>query len=715
MKGGGWARSLSLLFCLLFCVLAACGDEPLDGYARRLDSLTTYDALSSEGSVKYLARVDGRDPIVRADRSECLFQDTARFRFHIQFLREIFAEHDALDTDTYASLVLREASRRAYGGAVEWRERITHPESGQPGIYTYFVYQDDGPDASPSVDQIVELDQRLKGCGELLERRLVFVPNTPGQETFARTHEATLRSRGVAIRYLRELVERDYVAYSQGESYGYLHVIPRGEEVPNDFGARDIIVAEAAPPDLTTLAGFVSILPQSPLSHTNLRLQERGFPSVMWTLAYEDAGVGSLANQLVRVVAGADAISFEAATLEDAQAFWDARQPSLGPVGSDLEVTELHALSSLTHEDALAFGAKAANLGELRAILPAGNGVEGFAIPFSAYDAYIAHNNLGPAIDALLTDPSIHTDRAYRDARLDDLRDAIRDGELQPGFFDALTTRMREAFGPDAETTFIRFRSSTNAEDLDEISGAGLYDSKTGCLADDLDGDLVGPSRCLSSAHRAHLEDELRARRAELIAHPERVWLEAIIADIEGDLTGEKPVANALRKVWRSLWNLRAFDEREYWGIDHRDVYMGVAVHPSFVMEQREAVVLTNTRPDEGAPMYRVVSQMGEIGVVRPDDPTAVPETMTFRRLAGDVVGDVRVVVPSSLSEGGAALWGDAEREELAGLLFVVQDHFARVVYPGIEGLRLDVEVEVTVDGRVVLKQARPFLGLAGG
>ncbi|MFL7807254.1 MAG: hypothetical protein AB8I80_01415, partial [Anaerolineae bacterium] len=42
----------------------------------------------------------------------------------------------------------------------------------------------------------------------------------------------------------------------------------------------------------------------------------------------------------------------------------------------------------------------------------------------------------------------------------------------------------------------IRFRSSTNVEDSAQFTGAGLYDSFSGCLADDLDGDELGPSIC---------------------------------------------------------------------------------------------------------------------------------------------------------------------------------------------------------------------------
>ena len=43
-------------------------------------------------------------------------------------------------------------------------------------------------------------------------------------------------------------------------------------------------------------------------------------------------------------------------------------------------------------------------------------------------------------------------------------------------------------------------------------------------------------------------------------------------------------MARALKKVYASLWNERAFEEREYWGMNHRAAFMGVAVNPSFVL-----------------------------------------------------------------------------------------------------------------------------------
>jgi pyruvate, water dikinase len=289
------------------------------------------------------------------------------------------------------------------------------------------------------------------------------------------------------------------------------------------------------------------------------------------------------------------------------------------------------------------------------------------------------------------------------------MRDQIRAGEPSPALRDALGAAVYAAYGEAGVTTRLRFRSSTNAEDLPGVSGAGLYDSRSGCLGDDLDGDAEGPSACLSAEDRDYLIEQLTLRESEFAAHPERTHLEDIIRDLEEDLAEEKSAYRAVRRVWASLWNERAFDDREYYGIDHLGTFMGIAVHPTFVAERLEAVIVTNLEPDAEAPLYRVVSQVGEVGVVGPSDPTAVTEILTFRRGDSGEPREVTLVQPSSLVESGESLWSEAALEELAGLLFVVQDHFAESVYASIPNLSLDLEVDVTRDGQSVIKQARPY------
>jgi hypothetical protein len=299
-------------------------------------------------------------------------------------------------------------------------------------------------------------------------------------------------------------------------------------------------------------------------------------------------------------------------------------------------------------------------------------------------------------------------DATVRRAALAALRDAIEAAPVPAPVLARLRDAATAAFGGAAATTPLKFRSSSNVEDGEVISGAGLHDSLRACFGDDEDADAKGPSVCLAADERADLAAQLAARRAELAAHPERDWLPGIVGGLEKDLSNERGAARALKKVYASLWNDRAFEERAYWGVDQRRVYMGVLVEPSFVLEKVNAVAATNLDGHGEAALYRVVSQRGEQSVVRPEDPTLVAETLVFRRGDGDRPSEVQRLTMSSLSP--APLWSDDRLGELARLLFLVQDDFARNVYPEAAHLALDIEIKLTRDDRIVFKQARPYL-----
>jgi pyruvate, water dikinase len=681
-------------------------------YLPVLASSDDYAAVAGPGAeVKYLTTVDGKPALAPLGQDECAFQNTRAHPYHLFFLRT-FPEHSALSAARYEDLVLRRASRSFWGGGLKLFAATPHPKTGRTGVIAYTVYAGAGAGEQLTVAELVELDQRLERCVPYARELLVLVPDGAEQAAHLAPLAAELDAAGVVVvdpTSLRPGLTAEI--YSEGEAYGYLKIVPQGGTT-RSVSPRDVLIAESAPNDLTLVAGLVTRLPQSLASHVNLRLREKGIPSAAVPGIYDNAVVAGLVDRLVHLVATSTNVSIEPARLEDARAFWESRRPDVGQPASDLTVAEPRGFAAIGHDDAVAFGTKAANLGELRSVLPPENRMEGFAIPFSAYTDFVTQRGLTAQIDDLLADPLVRTDAAHKRARLSALRAGFRNAPLLPGFVASLETHIRAAYGDAGLTTRLRFRSSTNAEDLPGLTGAGLYDSRSGCLADDLDADLVGPSACLTPEHEAYLRAELIRRQAELVEHPERTFLVDLIADLEGDLANEKSAWLAVRRVWASLWNERAFDDREYYGIDHRRVFMGIAVHPTLVGEQLESVIVTNLEAAAATPLYRVVSQQGEIGVAEPIDPGATPEVLTFRRGPGSVATDVRLVAPSSLVPGGASLWSDAALTELAALLFTVQDHFEASVYPGLSPLSLDIEADVTMDGRTVLKQARPYVEL---
>jgi hypothetical protein len=494
--------------------------------------------------------------------------------------------------------------------------------------------------------------------------------------------------------------------YSLGESYGFVRVIPHGT-VPVEYGPRDILVTDGAFEDLRLVAGLVTALPQNVHSHVNLRLREKKIPNARIPDVYADQVVALLDGRIAHLTVSETDARLAPAERAEAEAYWAQQHPPAPPLRSDLTVTDVRPFGELRSRDAVAFGSKAANLGELFHVLPAGNRAPGFGVPFSVYRDFLASTGLQAQVQAFLADPRTSTEVAFRRAGLASLRKSIEAAAVPAELLARLGEGARQAFGDGYAGEPIRFRSSSNVEDGELISGAGLYDSARACFADDADGDDLGPSRCLGADERARMQAELDRRRGEKAACSQCPWLDEIIDDLASDLTKERSAARALKKVYASLWNERAFEERAYWGIDQGQALMGVAVNPSFVLEKLDAVAVTNLDAGAGGALYRVVSQTGGQPVVRPPDPTLVAETLTLRRAADGTAADVRVMPMSSLSP--EPLWSPARLQELATLMFLVQDHFAAEVYAGMPRPSLDLEIKLTSDDRVVIKQARPY------
>lgn len=137
----------------------------------------------------------------------------------------------------------------------------------------------------------------------------------------------------------------------------------------------------------------------------------------------------------------------------------------------------------------------------------------------------------------------------------------------------------------------IRFRSSTNVEDSNEFVGAGLYDSYSGCLADDLDGNDNGP--CICDANKSN----------------------------------ERGVFRAIRKVYASFYNDNAFLERLRYGVNPNQVGMALLVHHSFPDEFELANGVATLEKNSSGPdkIVKLVTQKGAISVANPDD-SSIPE-----------------------------------------------------------------------------------------
>ncbi len=420
--------------------------------------------------------------------------------------------------------------------------------------------------------------------------------------------------------------------------------------------ARDIAVLDSVPNDISVVAGLITAQHQTPLSHVNVLSQNRGTPNMSLLGAMTNPELLALENQWVRLTVTPFEYSVEKVTKEEADAWWeDHKPPAVKVPDLDLSVKELTDVKDIDLTMIPAFGGKASHYGVLSNI----EGVPvpgGFAVPVYFYKMYEQANGLDKQIAALLADGKFQEDIAYREAALKMLRDAFQAGEVPPEFEKLLLDKLETDF-PGMR---MRFRSSTNAEDLDGFTGAGLYTSKS--------GDPNDPAY---------------------------------------------PVVDAVRDVYASLWNFRAFEERTYRGIDHTKVAMALLVHRSFADEDANGVALTNNLFDPTQPAFYINVQLGEVPVVLPPKGTVADQFLYFFLYPGK---PITFLAHSNLVAAGDTVLTEVQVEALGQVLQLIHEAFAQYYSKPGQFYAMDVEFKFNTDpedleSKLWIKQARPHPG----
>ena len=261
--------------------------------------------------------------------------------------------------------------------------------------------------------------------------------------------------------------DKDFLVLNPGEGYGRLQVLD-----PDDRPhPRDVVLYEVLPNELPRVAGIISTVPQTPLSHVNLRAVQDGIPNAYIRDVLDDPDTTPLIGGFVRYEVTEEGWELSAATPEEVEAHYESSRPTHTQTPQRaLSVTGITSLSQIGFEDWKAFGVKAANVAVLGTLgFPAGTVPDGFAIPFYFYDEFMKAHGFYDDVKEMLADEDFQTDFETQDDMLDDLRDDIKDAETPQWIIDALTA-MHATF---PEGTSLRYRSSTNNEDLPGFNGAG--------------------------------------------------------------------------------------------------------------------------------------------------------------------------------------------------------------------------------------------------
>ena len=611
--------------------------EPEDGTVAIPDR-ATFEALSYQGDrvlvdthLSDLEFVKFYLFVMDTDRPMVYFMNTETHRAHTDFANVIGLWGKPL--------WLRDAMK----GEIVYHPNVVAPD-GSLGVYR-FEFE---PQDAYSFEAVAYAYEVLAASMPLLDDNFAYYP-MPARALPLYHEERALYDASRVNVLLEEDVfpDVDFIALNQAEGFGFLRVMSL-EERP---GPRDIVIYETLPNELSRVGGIITTVPQTPLSHVNLRAVQDGVPNAFIRDALDNADIDDLIDSYVRYTVSRSRWTLRAATPAEVDAHYAASRPSQAQTPQqDLTITQITTLGDIGFGDWTAFGVKAANMAVLGTLgFSEGTVPAGFAVPFYFYDEYMKHNDFYDDVEEMLADPDFQSDFDTQSAELKKLRKKIKKGETPQWIIEALEAM--HATYPEGQS--LRYRSSTNNEDLPGFSGAGLYDSKT--------------------------------------QDPEETLEDGIDKSIKG--------------VWASLWNFRAFTEREFHRIDHRAAAMGVLVHPNFSDELANGVAVSFDPFGRGDGSYYVNTQLGEDLVTNPEA-HSVPEEMLLHP-----DGTYTVTARSNQIPAGQLLMSDAQIDQLRRHLAAIHDRFAELygIGPG-EQFAIEIEFKITSDNVLSIKQARPWV-----
>ncbi len=451
--------------------------------------------------------------IDRKNGNKIYYVNSQKYRFHKDFLigNYLVLKGQNLFEDIYIK-----ENRRFIVGTIAWQKTVDK--------FTFEFWEGD----------LIPADQ-IKTTYDVINKtfyeKVYFKPNS--------TRHDELSADLVLERVTSDEISQnqEYVALNTARGVGRIHIIDDINDDTVEIGYNEILVLNEVPISLPPVAGIIITKPSTPLSHINLLAKGWGIPNAYikdadkllkefdtFTVEFKT----NLTNYEIKIA--------DKKILDE----WQAKREKEGKIfkspPSNLKVTKLAALKEIRAKDSIVYGAKAANLGEvananIRNIdVPAG-----FAIPFNFYNEFMKANAFDEKIFDFQYDLDFVHNPRIRRQKLEEFRSEIQKGKFDEQLKTEIINKWKTVTG--GKGVFVR--SSSNAEDMPNFSGAGLYETVP-------------------------------------------------------NVTEEDKIIEAVKTVWASLWNFEAYEARERNFIKHDGTYMGVLLQVGVDTDSSGVMITTD-------------------------------------------------------------------------------------------------------------------------
>ncbi len=630
-----WLTVLPLLF-----LLSCSGNSQVDAHTPVLSSQKQFDSWSSTPLYQKYGQVASLKIVYDNQADKLHFVSSEKYEFHYQFcMAELNFPND-----------LSRFNEEAYSDRVDRRfliANINHYKALDK--FTLEL----GPSDRMNKKHLNKLFEAVKK-DVFFDDRLYLMLNT------AHVNNLDLEEYDIPTLGPSEIYNgQRYQPISKYASFGRVRVIEDWDKQRDSIRPEDIIIIDDIPQVFPMVQGVIVTQFQTPLSHVTLLGQNRKIPICAFTEIFKDQRVLDLDGEIVSFSVRQDTFDIRPSPSADLSKIWDKGKPI--KLAKNVKVDSLIPVEFLREKLSNIVGCKAANFGELNQyakkmdfLVPE----SAFAIPFHFYDQHVRNNGIQSKIDALLVKDNRSRNSAEIRNELKEIRRLIKGAPIN----ETLERNVKEKIMQLGDFRRMRFRSSTNAEDREGFSGAGIYTSKT--------GELGNP---------------------------------------------EKPIDKAILKVWASLWSYNAFMEREAFNLDHSTVAMGVLVHRSFPDEAVNGVAITSNLYRHDYLGFVLNAQLGDESVVQPDGGVQCDELICYPDESVSVYGrqeaGIDIINYSSLNNGKLVMTED-EIQQLANVLELIKRRYARTHYSrqSYFNLSLDLEFKLDKDTRqLYIKQMRIY------
>lgn len=454
-------------------------------------------------------------------------------------------------------------------------------------------------------------------------------------------------------------LSQSYQPIVEGKASGILLFIAADSIKKGKDYSNNILVLKGSSNDLPICKGLITDEFQTPLSHICLLTANRHTPCATQKNVFKADSFRRYANKAVEINVTQKTVQIKALS-----SYSPASALPLKSIIPKLDTTQrsIRVLEKLSYKDRAAYGSKVCNLAEIKKIerrekIPF-TPPKAFGIPFCYYYRHLQRHGILRDIEILAGNKTISDSLASK--QLQRIRRRITKAALDTALLNTVTRYCRSNF----KSKKIRFRSSSNAEDESGFNGAGLYSSTSGIIGD-----------------------------------------------------SSKSIEKAIKKVWASLWNDRAFFERRYFGIDQKGSAMAILVHETYDDELVNGVCITQNLYRDYDFGFVINMQQGENEVVSPDNKLVCEQLVSYMNTTSGFYNDAQAVdwISYSSLSPGASLLSVTELESLTQKMEKIKRHFYDLlhIWPvEYKDFAMDVEFKIIGENkqrRIIIKQARPY------